>query len=114
MSDRFRKEHPHVKQQTVSTLLRAKGYIVPNYCLPEGVQDVDILRVVVRESMSADLLEGLVRDLLGVAETLMGSDRVELEGFAVGKVGRVEKDRGSLGEKELGRLERRGTLRTVC
>lgn len=30
LSDEFRKEYPHVKQQSVSTLLRVKGYIIPS------------------------------------------------------------------------------------
>jgi glutamate decarboxylase len=30
LSDEFRREFPHVKQQSVSTLLRVKGYIIPS------------------------------------------------------------------------------------
>lgn len=34
LSDEFRKEYPHVKQQAVSTLLRVKGYIIPSRFSP--------------------------------------------------------------------------------
>lgn len=79
-NDEFRKTFPHIKQQSVSTLLRTKGYIIPStplqhpiikpiniemlitfceidYNLPPSVEEIEILRVVVRESMSADLLD---------------------------------------------------------
>ena len=43
-----------MQQKWVQTLLRAKGWIVPNYELAPDLQDVEILRVVVRESVTAD------------------------------------------------------------
>lgn len=76
-NDEFRKSFPHIKQASVSTLLRVKGYIIPSmllyntpvasrctkgfcdtdYNLPPNVAEIEILRVVVRESMSVDLLD---------------------------------------------------------
>lgn len=34
LTDDFKKDHPHVKQEAVSNLLRAKQYIIPSefYC----------------------------------------------------------------------------------
>lgn len=32
LSDQFRKDFPHVKQESVSTLLRVKQYIIPSRC----------------------------------------------------------------------------------
>ncbi|KAF7728813.1 hypothetical protein EC973_005439 [Apophysomyces ossiformis] len=59
-SDRFTQHNPHVKQDAVSTMIRTKGWIVPNYPLPPAVDDISILRVVVRESMTRDMIESLV------------------------------------------------------
>ncbi|KAB5589249.1 Glutamate decarboxylase [Ceratobasidium theobromae] len=72
-SDSFRQEFPNVKQEWVQYLLRAKQWIVPNYALPPNEADVEILRIVVRESMSADLVEKIVVDILQVTESLMSN-----------------------------------------
>jgi glutamate decarboxylase len=31
LSDKYKKENPHVKQEWIQSMLRAKGWIVPNY-----------------------------------------------------------------------------------
>ena len=49
----FHKQFPHVKQAAVSTLLRVKGWILPNYPLPPNEEKQEILRAVIRESFSA-------------------------------------------------------------
>ncbi|KAF5318664.1 hypothetical protein D9619_010690 [Psilocybe cf. subviscida] len=67
LSDDFKKEHPN-------TLLRTKGWIVPNYNAPQGAEEVEILRVVVRETLSEDLLERLITDILSITESLQGSE----------------------------------------
>ncbi|KAK4124874.1 glutamate decarboxylase [Parathielavia appendiculata] len=77
-ADEFRREYPHIKQETVSLLLRARQWIVPNYALPPGEDDTEILRVVVRVNMSFDLLDRLVTDVVQVTETLMQKDEVDL------------------------------------
>ncbi|KAI9814709.1 MAG: hypothetical protein M1826_002155 [Phylliscum demangeonii] len=73
-SDDFKKDYPHIKQQSVSDLLRAKQYIIPNYALPPNEDKIEILRVVVRWSMSQDLLDKLICDIIGVTEKLIESD----------------------------------------
>ncbi|KAF8605688.1 glutamate decarboxylase [Ceratobasidium sp. AG-I] len=70
-SDNFRAENPNVKQEWIQSLLRAKQWIVPNYALPPNEDKVEILRIVVRESMSADLVEKVVVDILQITESLM-------------------------------------------
>ncbi|CCO38073.1 glutamate decarboxylase [Rhizoctonia solani AG-1 IB] len=70
-TDKFRQEYPNVKQVWIQNLLRAKQWIVPNYALPPNEQDIEILRIVVRESMSADLVEKVVVDILQITETLI-------------------------------------------
>ncbi|KAI9817560.1 MAG: hypothetical protein M1827_001172 [Pycnora praestabilis] len=84
LSDTFKKEYPHVKQESVSTLLRARQYIIPNYPLPPGEEKTEILRVVVRESMSLDLLDRLISDICAVTQTIMDTDAIDLAAFAPG------------------------------
>ncbi|KLU83134.1 glutamate decarboxylase [Magnaporthiopsis poae ATCC 64411] len=79
LSDEFAREFPHVRQETVSLLLRARQWIVPNYALPPTEDATEILRVVVRESMSLDLLDRLVSDICEVTQHLIDDDEVDLE-----------------------------------
>ena len=120
LSDPFQKDFPHVKQETISTLLRAKQYIIPNYPLPPKADKIEILRVVVRESMSLDLLDRLITDIIAVTEQLMNSDAIDLSPFHPGAsaIGRVEKQFSQglgKGEKHLARRPMsKGVHRTVC
>ncbi|KNC99342.1 glutamate decarboxylase [Spizellomyces punctatus DAOM BR117] len=63
-SRKFKEDHPDVEQQFVVNLLRARGWIVPSYPLPPDCENIEILRVVVRESMTEELVELLVTDIL--------------------------------------------------
>jgi glutamate decarboxylase len=47
----------------VSETLRIKGWLVPAYHMPPAMQDVAVLRVVVRNGFSRDLAEMLLEDL---------------------------------------------------
>jgi len=99
-SDEFMKEHPHVKTEAVSKMMRLKQYIIPNYPLPMNESDTEILRVVVRESMAMDLLDRLIADIFTVTESLVkieGSfDIAEWEAFP-------KKASSSRGTDDLGR-----------
>lgn len=77
-TDEFKKEYPHLKQETVSLMLRAKQWIIPNYALPPNENKIEILRVVVRENMSFDLLDRLIGDIVEATEQLMTDDKVDL------------------------------------
>ncbi|KAL1972570.1 hypothetical protein VTN31DRAFT_6984 [Thermomyces dupontii] len=77
LSDEFQKTYPHVKQDSISLMLRAKQYIIPNYSLPPAEQDSEILRVVIRESMSADVLDRLINDIVAVTEKLVETESVD-------------------------------------
>jgi glutamate decarboxylase len=70
LSDEFKKENPNVQQAWVATLLKTKGWIVPNYNAPLGAEEVEMLRVVVRETLSEDLIERLIVDILSITESL--------------------------------------------
>src|ERR1700761_1808242 len=48
--------------------------IVPNYELAPDLQQVEILRVVVRENMTEVLIDQLVTDLMEITEELMKAD----------------------------------------
>ncbi|KAK0628595.1 glutamate decarboxylase [Bombardia bombarda] len=94
-ADEFKREFPHIKQETVSLLLRARQWIIPNYALPPKEDGTEILRVVIRESMSFDLLDRLVTDIVQVTEHLMENDEVDLSILQGRRRGPVKK-----GDKE--------------
>ncbi|TDZ34118.1 Glutamate decarboxylase [Colletotrichum sidae] len=77
--DEFMQKYPHIKQETISLMLRARGWIIPNYPLPPTEEKIEILRVVVRETMTFDLLERLLTDIAAVTETLMENDEIDLQ-----------------------------------
>ena len=95
-SDAFKKDYSHVKQESISTLLRAKQYIIPNYPLPPKEKKTEILRIVVRESMSLDLLDRLITDIIAVTEQLMDADLMDLSAFQPGATS-IEKQYQSKG-----------------
>lgn len=72
-SKELRETYPEIPQGIFSTLLRNKGYIVPNYHLPPDEGEKEILRVVVRQSLSLNLLEKLVKDSIEAVELLIKS-----------------------------------------
>ncbi|KAF1348635.1 pyridoxal phosphate-dependent transferase [Delphinella strobiligena] len=119
LSDQFKKDFPHVKQVAVSNLLRAKQYIIPNYPLPPDTEDIEILRVVVRESMSLDLLDRLITDTCSVMESIMStSSEVDLAVWQPGTTS-VEKKHGSKGhdhknKHKASRPMSEGVHRSVC
>lgn len=47
----------------VSDRLRVRSWIVPAYTMPRDLEDVTVLRVVVREGLSRDLVDCVVDDL---------------------------------------------------
>ncbi|AEO54783.1 glutamate decarboxylase [Thermothelomyces thermophilus ATCC 42464] len=121
LTDEFRREYPHVRQETISLLLRARQWIVPNYALPPGEDGTEILRVVVRVSMSFDLLDRLVTDIVQVTETLMERDEVDLSVLPAQHVGprpRVKKREGERLKdvgREAGKKRMTGGIhRSVC
>ncbi|QSS50884.1 glutamate decarboxylase [Histoplasma capsulatum var. duboisii H88] len=83
-SDEVQQKYPDMKQESVSLLLRAKQYIIPNYPLPPVEDKTETLRIVVRESMSADLIDRLVADIVAVTERLMTSEPVDVAALQTG------------------------------
>lgn len=91
--DKVTERAPYLKgqQRLMQTLLRAKGWIVPNYNLPKGLENVEILRVVVREDMSEDMVDQLVHDILSITEDLLheGSSAERLSAVSSSQSGSV-------------------------
>ena len=59
-----------MQQKWVQTLLRAKGWIVPNYELAPDLENIDILRVVVRESVTAHMVDRVVAYIVKILDSL--------------------------------------------
>ncbi|KAF2794089.1 glutamate decarboxylase [Melanomma pulvis-pyrius CBS 109.77] len=117
LSDDFKKTYPHVKQDSVSNLLRAKQYIIPNYPLPPNEEKTEILRVVVRESLSLDMIDRLITDICNVTESLQNSDTFDLAAWQ--PTPSVEKQHSSTGLEHKNKHKARtpmdkGVHRTVC
>jgi len=74
------------------------------------------LRVVVRESMSVDLMDRLIGDILQVTETLMKADAVDLESLAAPSNPRIEKRIQSMGldKRPAHDMNSLGIMKTTC
>lgn len=100
LTDQFKREYPHVKQASISTLLRVRQWIIPNYPLPPNEQETEILRVVVRDNMSAELLARLLTDIIQSAETLISADGIDENAFAgVDAANTAQQKHGRLGHQ---------------
>lgn len=70
-TEEFKKKYPQIPQEAVATLLRVKGYIIPNYPLPPSSSNIEVLRVVVRYTLTVDILDRLMEDIVSVVERLI-------------------------------------------
>lgn len=59
----------------LSEKLRQKGWIVPAYTLPSNADDIAVLRMVVKESFSKDMVEMLFSDIMESIEILQKSEK---------------------------------------
>lgn len=74
LSAQFHKRFPDIPQAMLSTLLRLRGWIVPNYPLPkstDGSDQSEVLRVVFRSEMRLDLAQLLLTDIQNVVSKLI-------------------------------------------
>ncbi|HPE85202.1 MAG TPA: glutamate decarboxylase [Chlamydiales bacterium] len=58
----------------LSSELRKKGWMVPAYTMPPSIEDVSVIRIVVREGFSRDLAISLVADIMTVVK---GQEKTE-------------------------------------
>jgi glutamate decarboxylase len=68
----------------VSEHLRGRGWIVPAYRMPPDLEDVAVLRIVVRNGLSHELAAALVDDLRRVVERLDSTSAVMPQGGRTG------------------------------
>jgi glutamate decarboxylase len=54
----------------VSDRLRTRGWLVPAYTFPENLQDLSVLRIVIRAGMNHELGDVLIRHLRDETEYL--------------------------------------------
>lgn len=76
LSNQFMESFPEIPQAIISSLLRARGWIIPNYPLPKSSDDSEhweVLRVVFRTEMKLDLAQLLLFDIEMVLERLVKS-----------------------------------------
>lgn len=69
LTSAFHKKYPEIPQSVISGLLRARGWIIPNYPLPtstDNSHEQEVLRVVFRSEMSLDLALMLLQDIEAV------------------------------------------------
>jgi len=76
--EEFSKQYPEIPQSIISTLMRNKGWIIPNYPLPRTTKPVkdderEILRVVVRYNLTLELLQKLMSDIVSTLTVLTNS-----------------------------------------
>lgn len=90
-----------------------------DYPLPPTAQATEILRVVVRESMSLDLLNRLITDLFAVTQQVMTTDAVDVAAFQPSGINTLEEEHSITGfDHKKNRKARRpmshGVHRSVC
>jgi len=76
LTNKFRETYSEIPQVLISSMLRQRGWIIPNYPLPKSTDDSDkyeILRVVFRTEMKLDLAELLLSDIQNVISRLIRS-----------------------------------------
>lgn len=88
-----------------------------DYPLPPHEDDIEILRIVVRENLSLDMIDHLIVDICSVTETLMQSDAIDLQ--ALQSWTSIEKRHATAGllakDKHKARQPmKKGVHRSVC
>ncbi len=68
-----RANDPSVDLTALSHLLRQRGWIVPAYTLPADAQHIQVLRMVVKENLSRDLVDLLAHDVGAALKALGGT-----------------------------------------
>ncbi|KAF5331067.1 hypothetical protein D9619_005931 [Psilocybe cf. subviscida] len=114
-TDAFKEKHPDIQQKWIQTLLRSKGWIVPNYELPPSLEQIEILRVVVRENMAETLIDQLMADLVEIVQQLIDAGSSVHALNAVGHMQRPRKhehDQSNLKQGEGSRPS--GTYARTC
>ncbi|EKM82990.1 hypothetical protein AGABI1DRAFT_118390 [Agaricus bisporus var. burnettii JB137-S8] len=91
-SDEFKKCFPHLQQKWIQTLLRTRGWLIPNYNLCPDCQDIEILRVVVKENMTEMLVQRFIDNLFDVIEVLTSDKEAQQSFLSPIDTSRVDSD----------------------
>jgi len=111
-SDNFQEKYPEIEQKWIQTLLRAKGWIVPNYELAPDLEHIQILRVVIREHMTEGLVDSLVSDIVEVTEGLIDHSS---SSHALNLLGHHSNTHGNVGKMDDGSaFQYSGTYSKQC
>ncbi|KAJ2783718.1 glutamate decarboxylase gad1 [Coemansia javaensis] len=74
-ADWFIAAHPEADQDVITTLMRVRGWIIPNYPLPPDVGNIRIMRVVVKEASTEDFVDRMVRDIVWATQTMLNLEK---------------------------------------
>ncbi|KAJ2618007.1 glutamate decarboxylase gad1 [Coemansia sp. RSA 1365] len=77
-TDWFIESHPIANQDVITTMMRVRGWIIPNYPLPPHMNKLRIMRVVIKEASSEDFVNRLVRDLMWATQTMLDTQSQSL------------------------------------
>ncbi|KAH0830488.1 glutamate decarboxylase [Lanmaoa asiatica] len=91
-SDSFQEQYPEIEQRWIQTLLRTKGWIVPNYELPPNLESVQILRLIDR--LLGDIVE-VTEDLIDRASSAHALDILGKGYHKKASVGQLDSGSGS-------------------
>jgi len=80
----------YFNEYDISEVLRQRGWIIPAYNLPKNCDQINFLKIVVREIHSEDVVEHLVQDLVWAYESLRDSRRKLIAEFG-GEAAAVKK-----------------------
>ncbi|ORX47208.1 glutamate decarboxylase [Hesseltinella vesiculosa] len=76
----FRLKHEkHYDEYDVASKIRERGWVLPAYTMAPGLEHVKMLRAVVREDMSKNRADILLRDLQAALESLEKTDKALLQ-----------------------------------
>ncbi|RKP08681.1 glutamate decarboxylase [Thamnocephalis sphaerospora] len=90
ITDEARKDYPHLKEESLAVLLSSRGWLLPAYELPPACQETSILRVVVRERLTRDLVDQLVADAIWALERAREFGAAITPGVPIGRLGPPE------------------------
>jgi glutamate decarboxylase len=60
----------------LSYRLREKGWIVPAYCLPKNAENIEIMRIVIRENFTSDMAAILIDDIENACQFLENGAKI--------------------------------------
>lgn len=66
----------------ISDALRMNGWQVPAYTMPENVQNMSVLRIVIREGFSRDMADSLLNDFKRAIEHCQGKKEIQAKMFS--------------------------------